>query len=97
MQGNVDLKLKDANDSYNRFEKAYNVYQNSNDLEGMIKAKNNMAVCLWEQGKKDGAIDVFKEIVNMNYIDDIEVMIDAYLNLIDCLKETKDMKKHLFI
>lgn len=95
MQGNVDLKLKDANDSYNRFEKAYNVYQNSNDLEGMIKAKNNMAVCLWEQGKKDGAIDVFKEIVNMNYIDDIEVMIDAYLNLIDCLKETKRYEEAL--
>lgn len=89
MQGNVDLKLKDANDSYNRFEKAYNVYKNSNDLEGMIKAKNNMAVCLWEQGKKDESINLFKEIVETDYNGDVEIIIDAYLNLIDCLKETK--------
>lgn len=96
MQGNIDLKLKDANDSYNRFVKAYNVYKNSNDLEGMIKAKNNMAVCLWEQGKKDEAISLFKEITNIDCSVDIEIKIDGYLNLIDCLKETKKYEEAIY-
>lgn len=98
MQGNVDFKIKDAEDSFKRFENAYKKYKLNSDFEGMLKAKNNMAVCLWESGKKEQAIQLFKDIIQCEKEinkENIAFILDVYLNLIDCLLEMKILDETL--
>lgn len=98
MQGNVDLKIKDAEDSFKRFENAYKKYKLNSDFEGMLKAKNNMAVCLWESGKKEQAIELFKDIIQCEKrinSENIAFILSVYLNLIDCLQELKRLDEAL--
>lgn len=97
LKGIILMELKDNDISFKNFEEAFNKYKNENDLLGMGRAKNNAAICLWELGEFDKAIQYFEEaIVYKNQIGDRNVF-ETYLYIAKLYKETSQYDKALEI
>jgi HTH-type transcriptional regulator, quorum sensing regulator NprR len=95
LKGIIQMELKDKDVGYKNFEKAFDKYKSENDIIGMGRAKNNAAICLWEQGEFDKAIKCFEEAVEYkNQIGEKNV-IETFLNMADLYKEKSQFEKAL--
>jgi tetratricopeptide (TPR) repeat protein len=57
------------------------------DIQGMSRATNNAAICYWDIGEKEKAVELFKESIDYGLICQDEVLINTYLNLCELYEE----------
>jgi tetratricopeptide (TPR) repeat protein len=95
MKGIIERDLKLNRVSLEEFNRAFEQYKQDNNIVGMGRAKNNAALCLWDLGEKEKAIECFREaIVYKDQCND-ETLIDTYMNMAELYKEMENIEGSL--
>ena len=87
MNGLIDKEMNENKISLKKFDEALNKYKLEGDIKGMGRAKNNAAICCWDAGEKEKAVELFKEAIDYKIICQDETLIDTYLNLCELYDE----------
>jgi tetratricopeptide (TPR) repeat protein len=97
INGIIERELAQNKTSLEKFSIAFAEYKLENNLQGMGRAKNNEAQCLWDIGDREKSIEYFKEAIEYKTKSNDERLVDTYINLAECLKEMYGVQNALDI
>ena len=87
ISGYIDKETNETKISLKKFDEALSRYKLEGDIQGMSRATNNAAICYWDIGEKEKAVELFKESIDYGLICQDEVLINTYLNLCELYEE----------
>lgn len=97
IEGLISRKQSRYEYSINKFNEAFCRYNNINNSDGMGITKNFEALCFWDIGDNDKAIECLKEAIAYKSINGESSLVDSYINLANIYKEIGDKDKYLEI
>ncbi|EYE88322.1 hypothetical protein Q428_08420 [Fervidicella metallireducens AeB] len=63
MKGLIIIEQKENQEGIENFDEAFERYKKEGDIAGMGRARNNAALCLWEIGDREKAIEYINEAI----------------------------------
>lgn len=93
MNGILEKQINQNKQSYEKFDEAFLKYKKEGNIIGMGRARNNAALCLWEMGEREKAIEYYNEAIDYKIISSDETLVDTYMSLANSYKEMGDMEK----
>jgi tetratricopeptide (TPR) repeat protein len=97
MKGIIERDLKLNRVGLEEFNQAFEQYKQDNNIAGMGRAKNNAALCLWDLGEKEKAIEYFREALKYKDQCGDETLVDTYTNMAELYKEMENIEGALDI